>query len=157
LAEAVADELERAGVVLEVPVVDRNADAVHAQPGQQLRVILAEERGEQAVEEQLVPVLAENRADGAAHQRLIRRVAGDEVLHVHPAAEAGTPQPDRHAVPVDEAIALGTQETVPGSHNPLLPRRRAGDHAATARSVIRRAVRRWPEFSETSGNSCTFI
>src|SRR5689334_1049739 len=123
LAEAVVDELERAGVVLEVPVVDRNADAVHAQPGQKLRVVLAEERREQAVEEQLVPVPAENLADGAAHQRLVRRVAGDEVLHVHPAAETDAPQPDRYAVPVDEAITFGAQETVPGSHNPLLSRR----------------------------------
>jgi hypothetical protein len=107
LPEALTDELERPSVALEVPVVDGDAHAVHAEPGQQLRVLVTEERREQAVEEQLVPVAAENLADRAAHEGLVRRVAGDEVLHVHPATQAHAPQPDRDAVPVDEAIAFG--------------------------------------------------
>jgi hypothetical protein len=55
---------------------------------------------EEAVEEELVPLLAEHLADGLTLSLLVRRVAGDEVLHVHPTAEAEAPEHDGLAFPV---------------------------------------------------------
>ena len=102
VAEARLVDLERPVVVLEVAVVHRHADAVEPAAGEQSGVRLAEEDREQAFEEQLVPVGAEHVADGGAHEGLVGRVAGDEVLHVQPAAEAGTAQPKRSPLAVDE-------------------------------------------------------
>jgi hypothetical protein len=44
------------------------------------------------------PVVANRSPHFAPHQRLVRRVAGDEVLHVEPTTEANAAQQQRLAV-----------------------------------------------------------
>ena len=76
VAKAVRLDLERTVVVLEVPVVDGQPDAVQARVGEQADIGLGEERGQQPLEEHVVQVLAEDVAHGSAHERFIRGVAG---------------------------------------------------------------------------------
>ncbi len=109
VAEAVLDDLHRPVVGLEVPVVHRDSHAVDAHAREQGGVLGAEEGGQQPVEEQLLPLLAQHAPHGVAHGRLVGRVAGDEVLHVHPAAEAHPPQPHGASVGRDEAGSGHTQ------------------------------------------------
>ena len=112
LVEPALDQLERTRVALEVPVVDRDAHAVHPGVGEELRVGVAEEHGEQSVEERVVEILSEHRQHVMAHERLVRGIAGDEVLHVHPAAEADAPQPHLVTVAVEQPTASRTQVSV---------------------------------------------
>jgi hypothetical protein len=60
---------------------------------------------EQRVEEALGPVGAEDLGDAGAHLALGRGIAGDEVLHVHPAAEPDAAQLHARAVVVGDGIA----------------------------------------------------
>jgi hypothetical protein len=81
-------------VVLEMPVVDRDADRVHAQAAQERRIVPLEEDLEEALEEGFREAIAEDRADGGPVVLLARGIAGDEVLHVQPAAQADAAQSD---------------------------------------------------------------
>ena len=77
--------------------------------------------GEQPIEKDGRPVRADGGGDGAAHQRLVRRVAGDEVLHVQPAANADAPQPNGPSCRIDELRAprlqgTGTDTTIRVAH-----------------------------------------
>jgi hypothetical protein len=107
VAEAVLGHLERAHVVLEVAVVEGDPHRVETDLGQEGGVGLTEEAGEEPLEEELVAVVADRLADGRAHHRLVRRVAGDEVLHVEPAAEAHPPHAERLAVDVEQLGSVG--------------------------------------------------
>ena len=106
VTEPVALDLERPGVVLEMLVA--HGDPGQVEPGllEERRVRLAEELGEQAVEEPVRPVVADHLADLPPHQRLVGGVPGDEVLHVEPAAEAHPAQQQR--------LAVGAEELRPG-------------------------------------------
>jgi hypothetical protein len=107
--EAGLQEVERSLVALEVAVVDRHARAVDAEAGEQLGVAFVEEAGEQAIEEALGALGADDVGDRRAHQALRARIAGHEVLHVHPAAHSDAPQHDTAAVGVDDGVALHAQ------------------------------------------------
>ena len=102
VAEAVRLDLERRRVVLEVLVADGDPDEVEAGLGQERRVRLVEEAGEQALEERGRPVGADDLRHLGPHQRLVGRVAGDEVLHVQPAAQADPAQQQGLPVGPDE-------------------------------------------------------
>jgi len=90
-------------------VVDGQPHAGDAELGEELRVLVGEEAVEQAVEEPGRPVGPQHAGDGLAHRRLAARIAGDEVLHVHPAAEPHTTQVHACAVGVDYRITLDSQ------------------------------------------------
>nr|WP_234314546.1 hypothetical protein [Streptomyces sp. NRRL F-5135] len=115
LCEALLADLERAGVVLEVAVVDRQAQAVDVLGGEQRGVGLVEEGRQEPVEEQAVAAVTDHLPYGGTHRGLIARIAGDEVLHVHPAAEADAAEPDRGAVVRLQPGAGDPQQRVRGS------------------------------------------
>src|SRR5690606_41758744 len=91
------------GVREEVSIVDRDTHAVHAERGDVLGVFLGEEDLEEAVEECVVHVPAEHLSHCPTMHVLSAGVSGDEILHVHPAAETESCEPDRLAVTIDEA------------------------------------------------------
>ncbi len=66
--EAVAKQLERRVVALEVALVDRDPDAVDPEPGEQRRVLAGEEAVEQPGEEVLGPLRAEHAPDRRPHR-----------------------------------------------------------------------------------------
>ena len=105
VAEPVLDDLERPGVGLEVAVVDRDAHAVEPRLGEERGVGVGVERREQPLEEQLVALVAEHLAHRGAHHRLVGGVAGDEVLHVQPAADVDALEADRLARRVDDVAS----------------------------------------------------
>ena len=109
VAEAVLDDLERPRVGLQVAVVDRDAHAVEAEPGEERGVGLAVELRQQPLEEEAGALLPEHVADRRAHHRLVRGVARDEVLHVEPAADVHARQADGVAAVVDDAAAVGAE------------------------------------------------
>ena len=110
--EALLAQLERTLVALEVAVVDGDPHAVDAEVGEQPRVALLEEAREQAIEEARRALGPEHRRDGGPHLALRRRIAGDEVLHVHPAAESDAAQNDAAALAVDDRLAVDAQRPV---------------------------------------------
>ena len=89
--EAFLAQLERTHVVLEVVVVHRQPHEVHAERCQKCGVGVRVEHVEEPVEETRVRLVAERAAKRVAVERLRRREPGDEVLHVHPAAEPDAP------------------------------------------------------------------
>ena len=95
-ADTLLPDLERRIVVLEVPVVERNPDRIYPEVTEEGRVPVGEEHREESVEEPLVALVAERPAQRAALLGLRPRIAGDEVLHVHPAAQTEAPQ--RHGI-----------------------------------------------------------
>src|SRR5690606_34936977 len=100
-------DLERADVVLEVAVVERYAQRVEPEGGEVRGVLVREEDVEQPVEERVVRVAAHGPQHRAAHLGLRRRVAGDEVLHVHPAPEAEPSEEHRPVGPDDRRAVDG--------------------------------------------------
>src|SRR5215212_11192857 len=116
VAEAVGLDLERSRVVLEVLVSD--GDSRKIQPGiaEEHCVPLIEEPGEEPLEEALGPVITDRSPYLPPHQRLVRRVAGDEVLHVEPAAETDPTKPQRPTVGAEELRAGGLYHAGPCSH-----------------------------------------
>ncbi len=86
--EALLADLERCVVALEVPVVERDPNRVQAQIVQEGGIPIGEEHREEPIEEPLVALIAEHAAQRPALLRLGAGIPGDEVLHVHPAAEA---------------------------------------------------------------------
>lgn len=71
----------RVHIVFEVPIVERDAQAVQPQAGVELGVRVGEEILEPLVEEELVLLLAEDAAHGGSVLRLVAGEAGDEVFH----------------------------------------------------------------------------
>jgi hypothetical protein len=104
--EALLLQDERRGVVLEVVVAERHAQGVDPEPGEVVGVGLGEEVGEEGVEERVGRLRAHRPAQGAAQLSLGRRVAGDEVLHRHPATEPEPAQQDCRAGAVDEPVTV---------------------------------------------------
>ncbi len=94
-SEALLADLERCIIALEVAVVERDPHGVQAEALQERRIAIGEEHREEPVEEACVPLVAEDAAQRPTHLRLGSGVPGDEVLHVHPAAEAEAAQHDR--------------------------------------------------------------
>ena len=109
--EALLEQLEGPRVALEVAVVDRQPQAVDPQLGEQPRVGLVEEAVEQPVEEAVGPLRADHAGHRGPHRGLVGRIAGDEVLHVHPAAEPGAAQEHARAIGVDDRIAPYAQHS----------------------------------------------
>ena len=101
---------ERRHVVFEVAIVDRDADQVQPQRLDEASVVLAEEVGQEAVEEERVLLRAERLEQGLALRLLVGRIAGDEVLHVEPAAQAEPAQDHRRAGAVDKLVAADLEE-----------------------------------------------
>lgn len=77
----------RVVVVLEVAVVDGDADAVQAELVVELGVGRGEEVLEELVEVEVGLLLPDGVGEGLADLMLAAGVARDEVLHVHPASE----------------------------------------------------------------------
>jgi hypothetical protein len=102
-------QLKRRGVVLEVAVVDRDAYAVEPDFGEQRGVGVGEEAVEELGEERLVRLLPHGLAHQPTDAGLGAGVAGDEVLHVHPAAQPEADQPDGGARLVDDPVAVDAQ------------------------------------------------
>ena len=105
MAEAVLDDFERSGVGLNVTVVDRDPDGVEPELCQEQSVGVGEEGGQQAIEEQVILVRTEHVQHRGPHHRLVRRIPGDEVFHVEPAAQAHSLEADRIAAPVEHLSA----------------------------------------------------
>ena len=105
--EAALFDDEGVHIVFEVAIVDRDAYQVEAQRLDVLCVRLGEEVFEEAVEEELILRGAEDVAEGFALGFLVGGVAGDEVFHVHPAAEAEAAEDDRGAGGVGDVPAAG--------------------------------------------------
>ena len=125
----------------EVAVVDRQPDAVDAQLGEQRGVLVGEEAVEQRVEEPLRPIRTQDTGYGGPHRALVGGIAGDEVLHVHPAAEPYPAQLDARAVGVDDAVAVdpkSSKVSVDLLHglNPI-PRVNRRNRSKVSRNVIR--------------------
>jgi hypothetical protein len=114
-------EHARRHVVLEVPVIEPEPQAVEPHAREEARVVGAEEVLEEAVEEEVVPLLPEGLVHCRAVLGLMAGEARDEVLHaglwlegsdeergegLHPAAEAGAAEDDGVASLVDNAGAL---------------------------------------------------
>jgi len=102
VAEAIGLDLERSRVVLEMLVA--NGDSCKVQPdlAEERRVGLIEEPGEETLEETLGPVVADRAPHLTPHQRLVRRISGDEVLHVQPTTQADAAKEQRLAVRGEE-------------------------------------------------------
>ena len=99
-------DVEGPHVVLEMPVVHRDADVVHAERGEEARVVLGEER----IHEARRRTARSARGPSALQQRLARRdfrrrIAGEEVLHVHPAADIVAAELDGASGPVGQTVA----------------------------------------------------
>jgi hypothetical protein len=108
--EARLEQLERTVIALEVAVVHRDPHAVDAEAGEETRVAVLEEARQHAVEEASSAQRSEHRGHGGPHLALRGRIAGDEVLHVHPAAEAHAPQHDARALGIDDPVAVDAQQ-----------------------------------------------
>jgi len=108
--ETFREQLERCRVAFEVLLVDRQPHARHAQRRQQPRVLHIEERVQQAVEEPLRPLVAQHTGDGLPHRALVGGIAGDEVLHVHPAADPDAAQQHPRPARVDHGTAFDAQK-----------------------------------------------
>ena len=93
--EALLADLERCVIVLEVPVVERDPHGVQAEALEESGVLVREEGCHEPVEESVAALVAEHATQRAALLRFGSGVAGDEVLHVHPAAEPETAKGDR--------------------------------------------------------------
>jgi hypothetical protein len=102
MAEAIGLELERSSVVLEMLVANGNSREVHPSLAEEGSVRLIEEPGEESLEETLGPVVADRPPYLPPHQRLVRRISGDEVLHVQPTTEADAAKEQRLAVRAEE-------------------------------------------------------
>ncbi len=85
---------ERLIIPLEMPVVERQPD--HGRPARfdEGDILLGEEIVEPAVEEVACPIRPQDFCHSAAQTMLISGVAIDEVLHIHPSANANTAQAD---------------------------------------------------------------
>src|SRR6185437_13503186 len=101
---------ERSGIILEVPVVQRNPDNRSARFPEEDNVIFIEEVVEQALEEEL-------RFRGTQHLRhlgtqrvLCAGVAVDEVFHVHPAARAGSSESNLIPLAVGDVTAADAKK-----------------------------------------------
>lgn len=110
--EALLAQLERALVALEVAVVDGDPHAVDAEVGEQPRVAVLEEAREQAIEEARGALGPEHCGDRGAHLALRRRIASDEVLHVHPAAESDAAQHHAGALAIDDRLPVDAQRAL---------------------------------------------
>src|ERR671912_2193951 len=107
VAEAIRLDLQRSRVVLQVLVADGDSREVHPGVPEKRRIRLVEEPGEQALEDPLGPIVADGPPYFAPHQRLVGGVAGDEVLHVEPAAEIDAAKQQRLAVGAEELSSGG--------------------------------------------------
>ena len=116
-------QLEGAHVVFEVAVVDRQPHQVEPQRADERRISLGEEVLQKAVEEQQVQLVADDASDGIALRLLVGRVTGDEVLHVHPAAQAEPTQHHGLPVRVEDLVApyLEGLRTKRGDHALVVP------------------------------------
>jgi hypothetical protein len=103
-------QLERPGIIFEMPVVERDADRVQAEGGEVACVGVVEEDRHEPVEEGLVELRSEHPAQHPPVLRLGARVAGEEVLHVQPAADVVPAQDDRLAGAVDDGVAPDAQD-----------------------------------------------
>jgi hypothetical protein len=92
--EALLLDHERRVVIFEMPIVERNAERVHADAREERGILVGEEGGQETVEEPRVPLFAENTTEGPALLRFGAGVPRDEVLHVHPPPESETAQHD---------------------------------------------------------------
>src|SRR5215212_9489730 len=102
VAESIGLDLERSRVILEVLVPDGDSREVQTGLAEKYRVRLIEEPAEEALEEALGSVVADRPPYLSPHQRLVRRVPGDEVLHVQPTAETDAAKEQRLAVRTEE-------------------------------------------------------
>ncbi len=103
-------------VVLEMPVVEGDTERVDAQSREERRVLVGEEHVQKSREESLVALVSEHTTHCPTMLGLRACVAGDEVLHVHPAAESEPVQGQR-AVGTDDAIPIDVEDgTVGAAH-----------------------------------------
>ncbi len=100
--ESLLFQHERSRVVLEVAVVERDADTVDSEGCEVGSIRFVEEVPVEGLEECVESVPAHAVQQQPANRALVAGVARDEVLHVHPAAQAHARQTDRRAFPVDE-------------------------------------------------------
>lgn len=80
-AEPTLLNLEIFGIVHEMAVIDRHADTVQTQRGEEFRILSREEVVEEFVEEVVVLFLAEDAEQSGPHFVFVAWVSGDEVLH----------------------------------------------------------------------------
>ena len=136
VAEAGLVDHEGRAVVLQVAVVDGQPDQVEPERGEPGGVLLVEERGQELLEQQLTALGAEHGRKGGPLRRLVGGESGDEVLHVHPPAEAHAPEHHRPPVAGHKARAVRGERRVrrhPVGHPPVrrhpTSRRRPGSGA----------------------------
>jgi hypothetical protein len=141
--EARLEQLEGTVIALEVAVVHRDPHAVDAEAGEETRVAVLEEARQHAVEEASGAQRSEHRGHGGPHLALRGRIAGDEVLHVHPAAEAHAAQHDARALGIDDPVAVDAQQAL----GPKV------SHRASPRFRARHARRAEPSPSRLPSNS----
>ena len=98
MTKTVLFHVEGVGVILEMPVVQRDPNGVEPRLGQEGGVRLPEETGQEPLEKQLISARSQGLQYGGPHERLVSGIARDEVFHVEPAADAYALQPDRLAI-----------------------------------------------------------
>ena len=97
---------KRLHIRLEMAIVDGKPQQVEPQGCNELGIVAFEEILQEAIEEEFVVVIAQHLADGLSLSFLVGRIAGDEILHVHPSAQAKAAQTDLLACVVDNGRPL---------------------------------------------------
>lgn len=67
---------------------------------------------QELVEKEVVLLLPEYIEQRSTMLELVARVASNEVLHVHPASQAGTPEDDCLPRAIDDPVAVYAKDTV---------------------------------------------
>jgi hypothetical protein len=86
-AESLVSHHEGRAVVLEVAVAEGDPERVEPQASQEGSIVVGEEDLEEPIEERLVGGIPHRPSQRAPMLRFGCGIPGDEVLHVHPAAQ----------------------------------------------------------------------
>ena len=110
---------ERCGVVLEMVVAEGDAQAVNAQRGEVAGVGLREEVCKETFEERIGGLGAQDPGQGPALLGLGAWVAGDEILHGHPAAQTQSAQQHGSTGVVDDLVSTDVERSCDAHEFPL--------------------------------------
>src|SRR5262249_31305421 len=105
-------EPKRRGVVLEPPIVNRNANDVEADACHLGSIGIGEEHLCEPLEKVLGESVAEHLGERSAHERLGAGETEDVVLQVQPAAETDALELDGISAAVDELVSCSLEEGV---------------------------------------------